>query len=458
MSEKSLRARLAAGEDAITEFLMSTKTDRVGRIVCSLLNGDGGTVFLGVDDNGTAVGLPGDVAAEASRLERELKTLISPPPFLTAGPTEIDGKPIVILDVPKGQEGAYVFRGGVWLRDGAATRAARRDELRVIFSAEDREIRWERQQSPLMSSEFLEVDEIRSTVRTSVANGRFTFTDASDDLLVLDDLSLRNLTGFTQAGDVLFSERPSRRHPQVRAQLLTYSGDKSSERYENNRAFEGPLARVCLEIIAAAEAFNHTRSSFSGGPERDDLKAYNSDALREGIVNAFVHRDYAAYSGGLKVSIYPDRIEIWNSGGLPDGLRPSDLVRRHQSILSNPDIAQVFYLRGLMEKVGRGTEFIARSSFNLGAAAPTWRETQSGVTLTIFSAHAGGLGGDLNERQKLLIDSLEKGDAVAVREYVGMISGEVGARQARRDLDELVRIGFLEVEGAGPATRYRRRI
>ncbi|MBA4233988.1 MAG: hypothetical protein C0465_25785 [Ralstonia sp.] len=453
----SLQARLATGEDQITEFMTGVDLDATGRVACSFLNGDGGTFFLGVDDKGSIVGLSPDAEEAAANLEQELKRLIAPPPFLTARADVVDGAAILIIDIPKGQEGAYIFKGGVWLRDGARTRAATRDELRAIFSAEAREVRWERQASPLMTPEFLERDEIRATVRSALAKRRFVFTDADDDNLVLDDLSVWNLTGFTNAGDILFSERPSRRHPQVRVQLLNYSGDKSSETFEDNRSFEGPIVRVCNEVIAAVEAFNRTRSVFGRGPERVDIKAYDADALREGIVNAFVHRDYENYSGGLKVSVYPDRIEIWNSGSLPRELKPSDLVRRHQSILNNPDIAQVFHLRNLMEKVGRGTELIAKASHALGAALPTWEVAPSGVTLTIFSAHADA-GSEFNERQRVLLDSLLVGDLVTVSQYTDMISGKIGSRQARRDLEDLVAKGILDVEGAARSTRYRRRL
>src|SRR6185436_19983520 len=97
-------------------------------------------------------------------------------------------------------------------------------------------------------------------------------------------------------------------------------------------------------------------------------------------VNAFVHRDYSSYSGGLKVSIFRSRIEIWNSGRLPKGLSASSLGRRQESIQINPDFAQVFYIRKFMEQVGRGTELIAQASKALGAPPPVWRDEPTGVT------------------------------------------------------------------------------
>jgi ATP-dependent DNA helicase RecG len=63
-----------------------------------------------------------------------------------------------------------------------------------------------------------------------------------------------------------------------------------------------------------------TRASFPKKKlMRVETPLYPEEAIREGLVNAFVHRDYANFSGGLAVYIYPRRLEIWNSGELPDG-------------------------------------------------------------------------------------------------------------------------------------------
>ena len=75
------------------------------------------------------------------------------------------------------------------------------------------------------------------------------------------------------------------------------------------------------------------QSLFAPGDRgREDHPNYSIEALREGLVNALAHRDYAAFSGGVTVSVYPGRIEIWNSGRLPRGIKVADLKRVHPSI------------------------------------------------------------------------------------------------------------------------------
>jgi len=103
-------------------------------------------------------------------------------------------------------------------------------------------------------------------------------------------------------------------------------------------------------------------------------------------VNAFAHRDYSDSSGGITIQIYPTRLEIWNSGSLPTGITPASLVKGHLSVLRNPDIAHVLYLRGLMEKLGRGSVLILRDCKERGLPEPKWTsEENAGVTLTFFA-------------------------------------------------------------------------
>ena len=458
MSIESLLGRIAAGENATTEFKRSPEPDVVGTAACSFLNAAGGTVFCGVTEEGELVGVPHAEAA-ARRLELELKNAISPTPYLTADAVRIGETEIVVLDVPEGRDPPYVHKGAVWIRSGGESKPATIQKLRAMLQAQgEAEQRWERRLSPLMTEEDLDVDEIRATVREAEESGRFSFSNADDNRLVLKDLSVLLPFGFTNAGDALFSRAPMRRHPQCRVQLLVFADEKSGAEYLDNRVFEGPLVRACRDLVAAIDPLNSVRSVFrSGEIQRVDQPAYDADAIREGIVNAFVHRDYEAYSGGLKVSVYGDRIEIWNTGTLPQGLKPADLRRDHPSILVNPDIAQVFYLRGFMERVGRGTELIAKNSRRLGAAAPQWRDTGTGVTLTIFSSHRETASErPPNSRQQALLDALSVGETLALRDYVSAFAPGISDRQARRDLDELVRWGYMAVVGAGPSTAYRR--
>ena len=87
---------------------------------------------------------------------------------------------------------------------------------------------------------------------------------------------------------------------------------------------------------------------------RIDIWEYPLEALREAIINALIHRDYTIYSP-IYIKIYDDKLIITNPGRLLAPLTIEDLHKEHPSILRNPNIANIFYLAGYIEKWGVGT-------------------------------------------------------------------------------------------------------
>ena len=81
-----------------------------------------------------------------------------------------------------------------------------------------------------------------------------------------------------------------------------------------------------------------------------DIRDYPPEAVREALLNALVHRDYA-FSGPTLISIFEDRIEFVTIGGLARGIGLED-IRLGVSVLRNPDLANIFYRLRLIEAYG----------------------------------------------------------------------------------------------------------
>ncbi|HVI90717.1 MAG TPA: RNA-binding domain-containing protein [Dongiaceae bacterium] len=461
MSMDIVRKRIAAGENETTEFKLDNRsTTTIAKVVCGFLNCKGGTVYIGVTDEGQPIGVSGSVDEQALALELSVRTEISPRALFSAEVINLDDRRLIAIEVPEGKDKPYVIGGRVWLRtkDGkqiAASGPAIRD---LVLARSEEPERWERRASPSMSIKDLDHDEVRTAVREIVDSGRFKFAEPQNDTSVLSELSAYDSNGFTNAGDLLFSRTPFRRHRQCRVQMIRFAGEKWDSKYLDNRWFEGSLVRICNDLVSAIRTAVPVRSTFEPGEfHRVDRSSYDLDAIREGVVNAFVHRDYSAYSGGLRISIYDNRIEIWNSGRLPDGLTPAALRSDHPSILNNPDIAHVFYLRSLMERIGRGTEKIVRACAEIGATPPIWSVNDSGVTLTLYGAANSDAVGNtpFNERQQKLVEALQKGDEITPKQYKEKFAIDVTARQARRDLEELEKRKVLRRSGKARAIVYR---
>ncbi|MFN7835755.1 MAG: ATP-binding protein [Burkholderiaceae bacterium] len=296
-----------------------------------------------------------------------------------------------------------------------------------------------------------------------VQTDRFAFANEADDIEaddieILQALAVYSAKGFTQAADVLFAKNPALRHPQTRVRVTRFASDKSGDAYLDDRMLQGPLVKVFEQAFEILSQHVRWEARFqSGDVRRTDRPEYPFEALREGLVNAFAHRDYSGFSGGVTVGIYPNRIEIWNSGHFPEGLLPSDLKKNHPSLPTNPDIAHVFYLRGLMERIGRGGQLIINACQDHSLPAPKWIDRPTGVTLTIFGRT--GQEAELlsaNPRQQALLTQLGRGEQIRPGEYHQRFATDVSDRQARRDLVELEEAGLLLRIGKGAGTVFQR--
>lgn len=449
---------LSKGKSIRLEFVESLDaTDAIARSVCAMLNSKGGTVLVGVDDQGQVIGGVSD--RDAGQLRSFLHEQITPQVLFTVTLDDVVHGQVISVDVPEGTDRPYVFKGTVFVRSRASTRAADAETMRGMVERRTHETeRWERQTATGLEIEELDSELMNETVRRAQDRRGYRFENTGNVEAVLADLSLSRFGQLTNAADVLFGRRVALRHPQTRLRAVRYETDRG-DNFIDEQLYEGPAFTLLEGVMAFLKRHVPIGAEFRAGQlSRESRPEYPFNSLREGLVNALVHRDYASFSGGVSVSIYPGRVEIWNSGRLPKGLTPSKLrAATHDSILVNPDISHVFYLYELMERVGRGTFKIVQECREMGMKLPEWRDATLGVRLTLYAA-TGRAGTVIkpNERQETLLKALSVGDKIETREFLKRFGAGISERQARRDLGELKDAGFLERVGAGPTTAYER--
>ena len=455
MSDTYLEALLRDGESATVEFKSDVgDLDGIGRAACSLLNARGGIIIVGVDDRGQATGIL-DAQAKSKAIQRHLFQFLSPKAPCSVTTDESLGKVVLVVDAPAGQEQPYVYRGHIYMREGPHTRPARPNEISHLVEARaSHETRWERCPAPGVELSDLQGDLILDTASFARKRG-LTLENTNDPTEVLRQLGLATPGSLFNSAVVLFAKQPHRFFPQTRVRAVVYDRDKSGN-FTDRRDFEGNL----FTLIEAVEAFVKTHVPISakftpGQLRREDSPAYPFSALREGLLNALVHRDYSTFTGGVSVSIYPSRIEIWNSGWLPTGLTIGDLKRDHPSLPHNPDISQVVYLRGLIERVGRGTENIIEECRTAGLPAPVWKQTPAGITLTFFAREAGA-SLVLNSRQQELMARLRVDEVLRPAAYYQQVAPSTSQRRAQLDLVELAKAGYFMQQGKTKGTVYVR--
>lgn len=445
------------GESEKLEFkLGSVPASTVAKVVCSFLNTHGGRLLLGVNDRGELVGVktPRDTAAN---LEIEVRRLISPTALWDVQLINIgDDRDIVLFDVPEGPDKPYVVEGAIYTRKGERTDAATRDQItelirRRTLSSE----RWERQVALGAGRDDLRDDLINETLNKAVAAQRWHGSPEDMDAFLLS-LGLVVNGGVTNAALLLFGKEPTRFLPQARVRLLVSPEGKTGDVYSVDRTFESCLLEASRQLQDALGAYTAgVESRFADAWQRTDRILYPISAIREGVMNALVHRDYSL-TGSIMISVKPDSLEISNPGALPNELTPADLKKDHLSLPRNPDIAHVCFLYGLIEKVGRGTQRIVEACRQARLRDPRWQSSRLSTSLTLFGRSvAPSTSNQLGERQELILRTVREHGSMKTPDLVKAVGVGISDRTIRADLEQLVKLGLLVRRGRGRSTSYR---
>lgn len=447
------------GESKTLEF-MALPNDKatIASHVAALLNSGGGRLLIGVDDNNRVTGIP-EAEKVAGELSAFLMKTISPKALFSVRIEQVQGEnQIVVIDVPGGKDTPFVANERIYLRRGPRTLAASGDDLQMLLQRRSAEVeRWERRGDPVLTMEDLDKAEIQKTIQDALTGKRFEFRHPEDQEAVFSDLGMWNRGMLTNAADVCFGMQPAVRNPQIRVRAFALQTDKGGD-YLDQADLSGPVTQVIEQV----RAFIHRNSPLTAQFRPDSMQRKNQEAypdyvVREGLVNALAHRDYASFSSGATVLIYPARVEIWNSGRLPTGWTADKLRTTHASVPANPDIAHFLYIRNYMERIGRGTNKMIETCREMGLPAPTWAVDGDGITLTLYSrASIEAPEVNLNKRQNRLLTELKPGDVITLGGYLERFAGDVGDRQARRDLKELESADLLRLVGKGRAAHYER--
>jgi ATP-dependent DNA helicase RecG len=460
----TIMAMLAAGESKRLEFKSrEAGVEALGSAICALLNSGGGQILVGVDERGKVEG-----GVEAKRIEQllrqlsggdEAEALITPNAIWDVTEEPTDNGPVVLIDVPAGADLPYVFQDAIYIRVGAQTRKATGGQTRELIERRYLQgARWERQ--PLLELGLRDLDEteIRETVRVASDKRGWRFRDPHDLFLVLEDLNLVDNGRLTNAAAVLFAKEAGHIVPQSHVRLTAYRSDKAASEFQEDHYSKGHLFDHLRDYEAFLGRHVTVVSEFSASKtHREDRPQYPYWSLREGFRNALIHRNYESIHGRTSVMVYPERFEIWSYGNLPLGLSISSLKTGDRSLPVNPDIAQVLFLRGLVDLLGRGTRKIAEEFRALGLPEPMWKKQSGGVTLTLRSrASSGVVPKELNARQVDLLRRMKPGGQMDLAKYTSEIEQRLSERALRDDLTKLVRLGFMAKQGQGKNTFYVR--
>jgi len=358
----------------MTDFTESFKvelkrevTADIKKGIVAFANTDGGTMYIGVDNVGNIVGIanPDYTMAQIGNMIRDgIK------PDLTAY-TSIEavsesGITIIRISILRGTKRPYhlIDKGlkpsGVYVRHGVSSVPATDESIRQM----------------LRESDGITFD--KSRCRNQELTFSFTQKFFKDTNFSLTDSNMRTLrlidsdNYYTNAALILSDQC------EYSIKCAVYEGaDKS--KFKARKEFFGSILKQMDESYEYISLNNSQNSTFEG-LKRIDHPDYPSNAIREALLNAIIHRDYD-YSGSTIINIYENRMEFISIGGLIKGITILDIMNGI-SQPRNSVIAAVFYRLNLIESYGTGIQKIMES-YAAAADKPTILSAPASFVVTL---------------------------------------------------------------------------
>ena len=454
MDINELKKLVSAGESETVELKKSTgQLRRAAETLCGMLNGNGGRVLIGVTPEGRILGQT--ISDKTLREVAEVFQKFEPPAFITQiRVNAADKKEALVLEaIPNPESRPYAFDGRPYQRIGSTTSILPQATYqRLLNERAHSRIRWENQAAEGYDIANLDSEEILRTVRLGIASGRLPESTGSGISDILERLGLLLDGRPNQASIVLFGTRFIPDYPQCHLRLARFSGVNKSE-FLDQRQIEGHAFHLLEEgMLFLRRHLPVAGRIIPGLFEREDEPLFPLEALREALVNAFCHRDYTIVGGAVSLAIFDDRLEIWSDGTLPFNLKPEDLKRDHASRPRNPSIAQVFYLRGMIERWGRGTQKIVELCVKAGHPEPEFGEQAGSVWVRFLPSGyiaPHRVAHDLTGRQREILHVLSGRPSLPLREIRTRIGNPPSDRRLREELLHLKKLGLVSSSGHG---------
>lgn len=353
-------------ENKTTE-LKREYVDNIKNTIVAFANCDGGTLYIGVDDDGTVYGVD-NVDDTMLRITNAIRDAVCPDitMFVECYNDVLDEKPIVCVNVQRGTARPYYLYGkgirpeGVYVRQGASTVPAT-DAAILKMIKETSGDSYEAARSLDQNLTFNKVTDFfkKRKVEFGKAQLRTLHLIGEDDMYT-------NLA-------FLLSEQCTHM-----IKMAVFEGSKKSV-FKDRRELFGSLLEQMEEAFDYIDRYNRTRAEFSG-LDRLDMRDYPPEAIREALLNAIIHRDYS-FSGATLISIFEDRIEFVTIGGLVKGITLDD-VKLGVSVLRNQHLANIFYRLRLIEAYGTGILKI-NECYDDYAVKPTIETTDNAFKITL---------------------------------------------------------------------------
>lgn len=378
MLKSELLEIIANGENSGVEFKRDDlRPEQLAKEIVALANFQGGKLLLGVEDDGSISGIQRD-GLETWVMDTVFGRYVHPMILPFYEEVEFDGgKRVAVVSLTQGTAKPYVVRKDnreeIFVRVGSTSRLASREQQARLFESG---VMLHSEVLPVSGSSLEDLDLSRLTDYLINITGDLTIPQSSEEweqrltgLGLMVDRPETDSAVCTIAGLVLFGRSPRRslRHAGVR--WMSFAGDEKDYQAQDDTVLDGPL--IALWEVRAGEGrtliedglverladrmrpfISEESSEINEYLRRDSLYRYSLDAVREAILNAFVHRDWTR-SSEVEVVNYADRLEVISPGTLQNSMTIEKMLAGQRSA-RNPIIVEIMRDYGYVDSRGMG--------------------------------------------------------------------------------------------------------
>ncbi|MFO7864970.1 MAG: ATP-binding protein [Salinivirgaceae bacterium] len=339
-------------------------------------NASGGKIYIGLDDKGKAVGLN-----NAHKLMEDIPNkivsylgIIADVNLLSADNKHYIEINITPSGVPISYKGVYHYRSGSTKQELKGSALQQFILKRIGRTWDD---------LPCENATFSDIDpDALSYFFKKAANSNRLTTDIekSDLKTAFENLNLlTNGNKLKNAALLLFGKKPSKFFPSVSFKIGRFITGDDDLRYQD--IVEGNILQMADKVMDILKTKYLISPISYEGLQRIEKLEVPEMALREVIFNAIIHKDYTG--APIQLSVYNDKLMLWNEGRLPEDFTIETLLGKHPSRPFNKNIADIFFKAGFIEAWGRGIAKITNGFKNEGLKVPAFETTMGGIMVTI---------------------------------------------------------------------------
>ena len=373
--------RIELGESGYTEFKRGLgDLSAVGRAICAFANTEGGVIILGVDPSQEIVGVKEESEKVQERLTAFLQSGCSAPVSARSGRHEDPKGWVHWVEVPH-QRGFEPLRydGRVWVRRERSSVEPSPSELQELYNAFGYIMTEER---PIQAATPEHID--RQSFREYLQE---LGIDTESPPQPKDEDDLRNRGVLAELGEALhatlygvlaFGSEPQR-YPQTRSfhvDCVAYEGEDRASRTLQVAQAKGRLDEQVERAIGWFKGLGRFESY--RGLIREDRWLLPEAAIREALVNAVVHRDYAVTGSNVLLEVYERHLDVTSPGTLPNQMTVESVRAGGHPRSRNESMANYMLVKGFMEKRGRGWPLMRMAMLEFNETEPEIVQDRSG--------------------------------------------------------------------------------